>query len=344
MTDRTWSLLLPAGVRAIPVDLALVGVVTALTALSVALPVVRDTPLRAVLAVPFILFCPGYAVVSALYPDRFRDAGSTQTTERPDQTRDPEASLTVLERIALSFATSLAIVPLIGVTLNVTWFGVRLVPVVISLCLITGAATVLAVYRRHRLSADERFRIGQRVTVESTVATLRGENSRTDTLLNLALAVAVVLSVVSVGAAVALQSHAAPSTEFYLLSEDDGRMNAEGYPTEFTAGEGQNLTVGITNLEREIRQYTVVVELQRMAEDNETVVTNATEVDRFRTTLGHNETWRRTHEVRPAVTGERLRLTYLLYVGDPPTTTSTETAYRSTHLWITVREGGQSRS
>jgi hypothetical protein len=40
------------------------------------------------------------------------------------------------------------------------------------------------------------------------------------------------------------------------------------------------------------------------------------------------------------MTGERLRLTYLLYRGAPPQTPTTDNAYRELHLWVNVTQEG----
>jgi uncharacterized membrane protein len=59
-------------------------------------------------------------------------------------------------------------------------------------------------------------------------------------------------------------------------------------------------------------------------------------IDRFSTRLAANETWTRQHTVSPSMTGERLRLVYLLYKNGLPAQPTTENAYRETHLWVNV--------
>jgi uncharacterized membrane protein len=79
----------------------------------------------------------------------------------------------------------------------------------------------------------------------------------------------------------------------------------------------------------------------RPAGPNGTNVTveGSTELDRYGVALGDNETDRRTVDVRPTTTGERLRLAFLLYRGEPPADPAVETAYRETHLWVNVTGG-----
>ncbi|MCC6010753.1 MAG: DUF1616 domain-containing protein, partial [Fervidicoccaceae archaeon] len=80
----------------------------------------------------FVLFLPGYALVEALYPD--------------------ERELAPLERLALSIGLSLAVVPLIGLLLNYTPWGIRLEPVMASLAVFTLIMLMVASYRKQRLA------------------------------------------------------------------------------------------------------------------------------------------------------------------------------------------------
>jgi peptidoglycan/LPS O-acetylase OafA/YrhL len=111
--------------------------VLGLAAASAALALLAAEPpllyLRYVLGTLFVLFLPGYALVEALYP-------------RGDE-------LSPLERLALSIGLSLAVVPLVGLVLNYTPFGIRLEPVVASLAALTAALAVYAAYRKYRTEA-----------------------------------------------------------------------------------------------------------------------------------------------------------------------------------------------
>lgn len=75
-----------------------------------------------------ILYLPGYSLIDFLYA---------------------KSELDQLVRIALSIGLSLAITPLIGLALNYTLFGIRLVPVVISLVLFTSIFLILSLKRKH---------------------------------------------------------------------------------------------------------------------------------------------------------------------------------------------------
>ena len=99
--------------------------------------------LRYVFGSALILFLPGYALVEALYPKR----GKGPQVERVGLIKaEMDDDLT---RFALSIGLSLAIVPLTGLVLNYTPFGIRLLPVTLSIAGITIALLTLALTRKH---------------------------------------------------------------------------------------------------------------------------------------------------------------------------------------------------
>ncbi|MEM0491613.1 MAG: DUF1616 domain-containing protein [Acidilobaceae archaeon] len=85
--------------------------------------------IRYVLGTIYTLFLPGYATIEALYPR--------------------EEDLKPLEKLALSIGLSLAIVPLLGLILNYTPWGIRLEPVLATLALYITATTIIALYRKY---------------------------------------------------------------------------------------------------------------------------------------------------------------------------------------------------
>jgi hypothetical protein len=100
-----------------------------------------DFPLvvfRWVLGSVFVLFIPGYVAVEALFPKG--------------------RELDGIERLALSVGLSLALVPLVGLLLNYTPWGIRLDPIMASLTILTIGLALVAFARRFRLSV-ERFEL-----------------------------------------------------------------------------------------------------------------------------------------------------------------------------------------
>ncbi|TKX63403.1 DUF1616 domain-containing protein, partial [Halorubrum sp. SP9] len=365
MSDRrTAWLLLPRPVRRLPADLAAVVVLTLLTVGSVFIPGINETPLRVLFGLGFVLFLPGYAFIAALFPESSRevsaDDGQAQTVAdsesegKPNPVPGTDAAETErsqppgehlqsqgidgIERVALSFGLSIAIVPLIGLVLNFTPWGIRLAPVVLSVTVFTLACVSIAARRRHELPAEDQFRVPYRAWIAAGKAELFEPNSRTDAALNIALVLSVLLAVGSVGYAVAVPPQGEQFTEFYLLSEsDDGELVADGYPDELAVGEQSQLVVGIGNNEYERTTYTVVIQLQTVEQEgNTTTVREREEIDRFQATVEHNATHHEPHTFQAPQPGENLRVKYLLYKGSAPEVPTQENAYRDLHIWVDV--------
>ncbi len=78
----------------------------------------------------FVLFLPGYSLVKVLFTDR---------------------ELDIVERVALSIGLSLALVPLAGLLLNYTPWGIRTTPVTLSLLGLTVVFASAAVVRDYEI-------------------------------------------------------------------------------------------------------------------------------------------------------------------------------------------------
>ena len=93
--------------------------------------------MRVLLGLLLVLFLPGYSLIAALFPRR----------------DDPDG----IKRIALSFGLSIAVVPLLGLALNYTSYGIRLVPILIVLSVFTVLLALAAGVRRQGLLERGRF-------------------------------------------------------------------------------------------------------------------------------------------------------------------------------------------
>jgi hypothetical protein len=90
--------------------------------------------LRNVFGIVFVLWLPGFTFIKALFPSQL-----------PFQTSSE--SLDLIERVALSIGLSLALTPMVGLVLNYTPWGIRLVPVTLSLLALTLVFAVVALVR-----------------------------------------------------------------------------------------------------------------------------------------------------------------------------------------------------
>lgn len=359
---RSLWLLLPRPVRRLPADLAGVLALVVATNVAVLAPLLRETPLRVPFGLAFVLFVPGYAFVAALFPE----AGASPESADDDGTADgtdgwtdsiaSRSGIDGIERVALSFGLSIAVVPLLGLVLNFTPWGIRLGPIMLAVSGFTLGATAVAARRRWALPAEERFQVPYREWYAVAREELLEPDTRADTALNVLLVLSIVLAAGSVGYAVLVPPEGEQFSAIYLLTEDDdGELVADDYPSEFVRGESQEVTVGVDNHEGERTEYTVVVLEQDVevvengtaaengstATVNETVVRDQRELDRFGATVAANESWHYEYDLEPTMTGENQRIVWLLFPGgDVPADPSMDDTEYSVHLWVSVSESG----
>ena len=84
---------------------------------------------RYVLGAIFVLFLPGYTFIRALFPEKELDN---------------------IERAALSMGMSIALVPITGIILNYTPWGIRTTPVTLGLLALTTIFATAAIIREHQ--------------------------------------------------------------------------------------------------------------------------------------------------------------------------------------------------
>jgi uncharacterized membrane protein len=333
---RSLWLLVPRPLRELPADLAAMAVIVVFTNVTVFVPVIRDTPLRVPVGLVFVLFVPGYSFIAALFPEQ---GESPEPPAEEDSERSGRAGIDRIERVALSFGLSIAIVPLIGLVLNFTPWGIRLAPIMVSVSGCTLGTIAIGAYRRQQLPAAQRLRVPYQQWLSTGRESLLEPETRTDGLLNIVLVVSILLATGSVAYAVVIPPQVEQFSELYILTEnDDGELVADGYPTEFVRGEGQEVVLGIENNEHQRTNYSVVVVEQAVETvGNESIVREQRELQRFETQLSHNETWQRPHDIAPTIVGNGTRVEWLLYVDRPiPPNPSRENADYSVHLWINV--------
>jgi len=249
------------------------------------------SPVRIALGLPFVLFFPGYTLIAALFPKK--------------------GDLEPVERIALSFGLSLAIVPLIGLGLNYSPWGIRLQPILASLAFFIVTAASIAAHRRWTLPLEEAFVIPLNAMLL---------NWRHASLTDQVLTAAIALAVAGLGMAIyiaATRGNGEKFTEFYILGSDG---KAEDYPTEVFVGERVKLQVGVINHEGEKVNYRIEVRA------NGRLVSTLGPLE-----LADEEKWERLISFTLPEEGERQKVEFLLYKGpggEP---------YRKVHLWMDVK-------
>ncbi|QIO24097.1 DUF1616 domain-containing protein [Haloarcula sp. JP-L23] len=333
------------GIHELPADLTIVLAAVFSTNLFVLLPVVRETPLRILFGVGFLLFFPGYAFVAALFPAVGTGSAESEPADVPatglrNSSSGANASNRIdgIERLSLSFGLSIVISPLVGVVMDYLSWTLSLVPILLSLSAFTLASVAVAAYRRQSLPETERFQVPYREWVESARTKFGQPTHHGERIITAVLVVSLIVAVSTVGWAVTFPQEGESFTEFYLLTESEtGELVPEDYPTEYSVGEERRLIVAVSNQEHRRVEYSVLVRLQNVrVENNSTTVLRSKRLDEFHRTLAPNETWRHHHTIAPTFEGTHLRLQYLLYRGGVPSNPNAESAYRDVHLWVNV--------
>lgn len=247
--------------------------------------------LQIILGLPFVLFFPGYALMAALFPKKEGVGG--------------------IERVALSSGISIAVVPLIGLVLNNTPWGIGLYSILFSTTLFILTASVIALFRRQRVPPEERFDISFNLPQWA-------DANRLDKTLSIILVLAILGALGTVGYIIAKPKVGESFSEFYILGLEG---QAADYVKELVVGEEGKMMVGIINQEHEVASYRLEVRING-------VLSNEVEG----VTLEHDEKWENEVSFTPEVAGEDQKVEFLLYKQG-----QTE-AYRMLRLWIDVTE------
>jgi uncharacterized membrane protein len=306
-------------------DLVVVSGITLTTYLVWLLPGNPLGPLRVLVGGAFVLVLPGYVLTAVLFPGREPPLSGAAGGLAP-------ASLSPLERLVCSVGLSLVSVPLVGLFLNYTQWGITQQSVVLALLWFVLITTALAAVRRLGVPPAERFRL----RVDSGFTRPSGAT--------LAIAALFVLSVGVAGTALATTDGGQRLTEFYLVAQDEetGEAVAGDYPTSIAPNGSAPVYVGLENHEAQTTDYTVLVEFHRVGTvDGERTVVSRTEQKRLTTTLRPGESDRTGVRISPpaSAAGEQLRLTFMLYTGDVGETPRIADAYRTVHIWVDVPGG-----
>lgn len=258
----------------------------------VPLAILGEGAVRIALGLIFVLFLPGYTLVAALFLK--------------------QDSLDAVQRIALSFGLSIAVVPIIGLIMNYTPWGISSNSVLISLFVFIVAAAGVAWFRRRRLPPEQRFEPRFRF---GWLRFWRFPN-RWDRILSGVLIV-VILAAIGMLIFVAQSPRTEEKfTEFYIL---DSEGKAENYPDVVILGEEAQVTIGIVNREQEATDYTIKIFVAGQ------------QVKEVKTmTLAHEESWEKVVSFDPTSVGAEQKVEFMLYKGE------SNEAYQVLDLWIDV--------
>ncbi len=283
-----------------PLDLIFI-ILLALFLLAVIILIPDNDALRIIFGLPFILFLPGYALVCALWPGK----------EREDK-----KGIDDLERIALSFGLSIAVVPLVGLALNYTPWGIRLYPILISLFAFIIIMSITAWYRRRQLPEEDRFTFHIDVQIPKIK-----EWSSADKILGVFIVISLIIASAALIYIAATPRTGERYTEFYILDQNGTTKN---YPKNLIVGENGTVIIGVVCHEYEMTEYRIAVILI----DGNGVNNTLSEMNR---TLVHEELWEESITFSVNMSGE-YELEFLLHLNEEEIPTYT------LHLGVRVSE------
>lgn len=246
---------------------------------------------RVIFGLPFVLFFPGYSLILALFPKKDRMGN--------------------IERVALSFGLSIAVVPLIGLILNYTPLGITLYSTLYSVAGFIFALSLIAWLRLWRLDDSERFNI------EFEINRSTWSGNKWDKALSLVLVVAILGAIGVLGYVLATPKVGEKFTEFYLLGPDGV---AADYPSQLSVGGQAVVILGIVNHEQGAVDYRVEI------------VVDGTRFNEIGLIKLENEgKWEELVTFSANRSGNDQKVEFLLYRDGQPE------IYRTLHLWIDVR-------
>lgn len=267
------------------------------------------------IALVMVFLLPGYLLVAALFP-------------ASNATRS--GGIDWIERMTLSFALSIALVPLVVLMLNFTPWGIQDTSIVVSITAVTSGLACYAYQRRLSLPPQRRLSLSITLTPSGL-----GGLGTLDKWVTAALGASVVVSSVTLAYVVFEPRPGETFTEFYILGPSG---NASGYPTNLTVNESASVIIGIANHEGVRTNYTIRVDLLGVrlvynltGRFNETYTTNQTTWTWANTTIADGANWTDRYPFLAPARGT-WKVEFLLYKdGD------LSVAYRELHLFLEVQ-------
>jgi uncharacterized membrane protein len=300
------------------------------------------SPIPLVFLAPVLLFLPGYALTTVLFPGQPTTAGSGHRAGRRSAVQSPGfgvgsttddsvSRLDLVERTALSVGVSVGLLPLFALGFDLV-LGTVVGPAIATAAIGSAVTMLGGGVRRSQLPEGDRFAIPIERWFEGAESAVADEPPSVAAV-NVALAASVVLALLAVGVAFAAPNQGATFTEFAVGSERGGEFVTDDYPDDLAVGETAEPAILIENREREPIEYHVIARFERVEDGT---VTAAEEAGRFTVTVEHGETVVESQRITRSMTGDDIRLRFLLYRDEPLTDLGNEPAYRSVHVWLSV--------
>jgi uncharacterized membrane protein len=229
---------------------------------------------RIILSIIFLLFSPGYTFLAAVFPSN--------------------SSMGPVERIALSFGVSLAMIPVIGLLLHFSWLHLELNPVLITTAVLIFIMSAIAWYRDIRLAPENRLSIRFPKFIPIYL-----KLKKLDKALTIILVAFLLIFIGVLAFAVAVPDKGEDFTEFYIL---DAQGTTIDYPEKISYGDSISLIVGVISHEEEDTNYRVEIE------------NNGKLISTLETgSLIQNEKWEEQATFQPPEPGNGQKMEFWLY-------------------------------
>jgi len=273
---------------------------------------------RIILGLPFLLFFPGYVLMSALFPRK--------------------EGLDGIEDVALIFGISIAIVAIIGFVMNNTW-GLQLLPILYAVSAFIVATSVVAMLRQGLFKAKN-------LTMEIKLRLPRWEADKANKFQYIILTISVLAAIGVLGYVLATPKVEEEYTEYYLLGFYE---EARDYPTEFIINDGEissvlygtettiddnspgKVIVGIVNHEQQKTTYIVRIKIDGEQVDmhDSSGVTIYPQLGPIE--LSDGEAWEQEIGIVPQHIAETQKVEFSLYKNGG------NESYLELYFWINVR-------
>jgi uncharacterized membrane protein len=245
-----------------------------MTLLMFPVAVFTSGPLRIVLGFVFVIFSPGYALLSVLLPK--------------------QGALSTIERVTLSFGSSIALVALIGIILSFTPWGIRMDPILISIAAFILLCSLIGYIRQQLLPEQIRLAILFKLDWSKWNAMSRVQKGIS------AAGLIILITVLGwvIYSAVSLPPVQSPN-EFYILNSQG---KAENYPRLIKAGESFSITAVIVN--HESKPTNTIIKISNDGTVIQEIDTNV---------LQPEEKWEGKATSTLSGTGQNQKMDYYLY-------------------------------
>jgi uncharacterized membrane protein len=265
--------------------------------------------IRIAIGLLFLLFFPGYMLVAALFHRK--------------------ESISVFERVVLSFGMSFAVVSFLGLILNYTPGGIGLYSILISISIFVFIIALIAIIRRQKLPEEEQYEVvflsrlfhSKHHDNQSIVPSTKRDFAKSTNILNKYLNIILVIAIIAV---VAVLIYVVTETktgelfsEFYILGIDG---KADNYPTSIQFGDNATVILGIVNHEQKTTTYNFKVSI-----DN-SIITEQENI-----IIANNQKWEQQISFMPTKIGENQKTEFTLYKNED------SFPYLTLHFWISIK-------